>query len=291
MKQLRGSDIHEAPLLFQAASSNSIDCFTRVRDELRHTLGRGELRQQLLAKDLNGKTIVFHAACSEKAEVLKAVLDMLANEKGEAPGKQSWLTLIPKSESQEKRPVWTTVNDDDVQIDLEEKTILHHACRNGIAATVRKVIEEAKSHGEAFLHTFLRRSDYLGQTALMNALRSQKGDVLQKLDALLELMTPEEKIEAMTQSTENFFSTALVHAAHGGFKQLDIARKKIFELAENTRCNNADGDLDLNATLGVSEDSPDIFKRYGALLADVAYGGDVDMLKHVVSMIQVQFEV
>ena len=47
MKQLRESDIHGAPLPFQAAASSSITCFKIVCDTIRKRLGSSELRQQL----------------------------------------------------------------------------------------------------------------------------------------------------------------------------------------------------------------------------------------------------
>ena len=47
MKQLRESDIHGAPLPFQAAASSSITCFRSVCDTIRKRLGSSELRQQL----------------------------------------------------------------------------------------------------------------------------------------------------------------------------------------------------------------------------------------------------
>ena len=168
MKQLRESDLHEAPLLFQAASSSCLQCLTRVSDEILNTLGQGELRQQLLAKDLKGKTIIFHAACSENVEVFQAVLTMIAAEKGERPGNESWLTQVSSSDI----GGYTNIDGKRIVIDVEEKTVLHHACQTGSMAIVSEVNKEAKSHGNGFLKRFLYRSDYLGRTAVMHVFRS-----------------------------------------------------------------------------------------------------------------------
>lgn len=275
MKQLRESDIHMAPLLFHAASSSSFHCFKGVKDEICKTLGRVELRQQLLAKDLKGRTIVFHASWSKDSDMFENVCDFLRSEKGKKPQMDSWLGI----------------NDEQIGSDHREKTILHHACRRGSVKTVGMVIREAKSHGDKILENILHASDYLGQTAVMQVLRSsERNEIQEKLELLLEEMSPNDKVKAMTQPTKGFLSTALAHAVYAGFEQLEIVRRKIFELVESAR-KNTHGDLDLKAALGIGRDSQDIeiFKRYGTLLAEAAYGGDIKMLKHVVCMLQVQF--
>lgn len=282
MKQLRKSDLHEAPLLFQAASSSCLECLTRVSDEILNTLGQGELRQQLLAKDLKGKTTIFHAACSQNVEVLQAVRTMIATEKGERPGNESWLTQISDSDM----GGYTNIDGKRIVIDVE-KTVLHHACQTGSTAIVSEVIKEVKSHGNGFLRSFLHISDYLGRTAVIHVLRSQRvDDVSEKLKKLIELMTPEEKVAAMTQPTEGYFSTALAHAAYGGLKTFEIARKKVLDLAPGTR--SASGELLLDAALGIGSISPEeTTKRYRALLAEAAHGGHDNMSMDIVSTLQV----
>lgn len=71
----------------------------------------------------------------------------------------------------------------------------------------------------------------------------------EKLNKLLELMTPEEMVAAMTQPTGSFFSTALAHATSGGSREIEIAQQRILKFPPTTR--NADGNLDLSAALGI----------------------------------------
>ena len=254
----------------------------RASNIIWETLGKGELRQQLLAKDLEGKTIIFHAAGSQKIEVFEAILNLLAAENGEGQGNKSWLAVVSKGQ----RSGYTIIDGKDIVVDCEEKTILHHACQTGSAVIVSRVIEEAKSLGDTFLKVFLHRPDGLGQTAVMHVLRSRGDEVSQKLEILLGLMRPDEKVVAMTQPTKSFASTALVNAVYGGPKNIEIARKRILELAPGM--GNAEGDLYLNAALGVGDDSPVKIRRYGALLADAAYSGHDNMLKYVIFTLQVE---
>eukprot|EP00752_Nemacystus_decipiens_P002071 g1982.t1 len=77
VKQLRDSDIHGAPLPFQAARSKSTTCFETVCKTISSTLGESELRQQLQVVDLKHRTIIFHAAKGETAEVFNAVIQAM----------------------------------------------------------------------------------------------------------------------------------------------------------------------------------------------------------------------
>lgn len=78
MKQLRESDIHGAPLPFQAAASNSKACFEIVCDTICKMLGNSELRTQLKVKNAKrnlaaasfiSSTILHHAHHARRKEI------------------------------------------------------------------------------------------------------------------------------------------------------------------------------------------------------------------------------
>lgn len=50
VRQLRDSDTSGAPLLFRAASSDSLKCFGAVCDAIRNTVGLRDLKEQLMVR-------------------------------------------------------------------------------------------------------------------------------------------------------------------------------------------------------------------------------------------------
>lgn len=267
------------------------------------------------ARDLNGRTIVLHAAKSKSALVFNEVTRLLL----EDYPPNSWLVVNEPEyredgNKQQHRPV--TIAGKNVVVDYKGMNLLHHWSHSGCARILIEVTTKAREEqGNAFVHSFLRAADYAGRTPLMHVLRhGGSGDYGSeaplKVNLLLDLMTQghegvhnteSDLVLYLTRPSSHWYDcTALMHAAHGGPKQLEVVREKICNLAPH-RCH-ADGGLDLNFALGINdEDRQEIIggrssefkqkmtRRHGMLLAEAASGGHVSVIEGVVSAIKVAF--
>lgn len=339
VKLLRESDVYGAPLLFQAASSSNLKCFVAVTKVICRTLGLGELRQQLLAKDLKNRTILFHAATTKTVDVFNEVVNMLdmANKGEEDDENYSWLTVKNGSElleRDERQEIGTRI----IARDVRGMNILHHACRAGSAEVLNRILTEAKQQGQDFVKGYLRTSDNRGRTPLFHVLRAYDKTREDKFfcrhlkrvisvsegNAQSEHQIQEDqfkepegmernKILSQQKSTETtrkltflvdwekqnvtgsawkalttsaWGKTAIVFAAHGGVDQLNIFRRKLFEVVPREKLRD-DGGLNLEDVLG--EPGDELRSRcHGNLLVGAALSGDKRVLEYAVWAIEVR---
>ncbi|CAM9260387.1 unnamed protein product, partial [Hapterophycus canaliculatus] len=304
VKQLRESDVHGAPLLFQAAASNSRPCFEAVCKEIRGTLGESELRDQLQVVDLKGRSIIFHAVKAQSVSVFAAVVDHLTRDANDGT---SWLIAKSADDHHGQQGV-ERICGTAVHVGSKGMNVLHFACRWGCPCIVDKVISEAKKQGTIFVHEILCTADAVGRTPLMQALRQDHdencGVRVPKVDVVLKTLTDvanhtdSDTLAHFTQPvTSEHGSTALMHAAYGGPKQLRIVCSKITSLAKSCKiwdkASNTDrndrGELRLDFALGLEDVvEEEKLRRYGFLLKEAARGGHIRALETVVHAIKVR---
>ncbi|CAM9125531.1 unnamed protein product, partial [Hapterophycus canaliculatus] len=266
VEQLRQSDIHGAPLVFQAAASSKIDFLKCVCAKIEHTLGRSELRQQLQASsstnwaiDLKKRSIIFHAAKGHNAEVFQAVVDGFdgRGELFQAFGDRGNGNPLTARDGEEKaedndthRKSWLLLRDHRsettdlvlgrvepigegyvVAVDYRGMNVLHIACRWGCHDIVDKVICEARRQGQSFIKDLLNSVDDDGNTPLMHALRRENlGDLLRVLVDQNDnkSLSKSEQLKLFTEpASRGHNSTALMHAAYAGPERLEIVRERI----------------------------------------------------------------
>lgn len=268
------------------------------------------------ARDLKGRTILFHAVKSENDEVFDAVRNLVEENDNLQPGtRKSWLVeegqLDETQQKEHNPPRFATIAGKRICVDAMGKNLLHRVCDSGSLALLTKVIKEAEAQGDAFLRELLRKEDKRGWTPWMHVLRhdfdcsSENCDIVhKKLDELSGKLLHEDVIEMFTKPAPgDHHYTALMHAAHGGPKQLAMTRAKILELSTiGQRVNNSaigpdDGTpLKLDFALGIPESSSaepstgqpseaDI--RRALLLSEAASGGYICVLEDIVSAIKV----
>lgn len=162
IKDLRGSDIHGAPLLFQAVKGGDIGCFDVLRTEIRQTLGKGEVNDQLCARDKMNRTIIMCVADSDNDspkmfEHLTQVLIDVKPRESEA------------SRQTASTPHWYLGYKDD-----KDMTLLHLVARFGKKGTFEAVLD---AYGDltnrSLFEEHLNAPDKKGRTPLMHLLRNK----------------------------------------------------------------------------------------------------------------------
>lgn len=298
MRHLRESDIDGAPMLFQAASSSSVKCLRHVSKVIEETLGSSELREQLKAKDLKGRTIIFHAATTKNVKVFYEIITMLAKEDPHG----SWIAVEGNGGARETafeeegeiapriaskhRTVSMAIADKTVLVDHKGMNLLHHASRYGSARVLELVVKGARQYGSSFLGGYLHSVDGKGRTPLMCLLRQETkqrdSEMSEKLKLLLHNMaatstrtseygdfhsSSEDMLVYMTNSpSTKYDGTVLTNAAHGGPEQFELARETICSLVRN-RCHG-DGGIDLDIALGLEEGGPQWAESEGPDLSE-----------------------
>ncbi|CAM9457252.1 unnamed protein product [Ectocarpus fasciculatus] len=191
-----------------------------------------------------------------------------------------------------------------VFVDKKGMTVLHVACRWGCPDIVEMILQEASNQGEDFVQDFLRIVDNFGRTPLMHALRHDHGMCSRGLDSVGLILGAlvdranntayPEKLRLFTQpASPKFDSSALMHAAYGGPKRLEVVQDYISSLVQNVRHNPATHPrhvgLRLEYALGIEHESPERkLNRYGILLAAAASGGHSCVLEDIIYAIKVR---
>ncbi|CBN79093.1 hypothetical protein Esi_0176_0047 [Ectocarpus siliculosus] len=285
--QLRESDINGAPLAFQAAGGVSAACFESVSKVMHKTLGRNELRQQVQAVDLKERSIIFHAPKSQAANVFQAVIRAFDGDGGGCPRntdtgdqtedpRKSWLLAddLPESPAPEhkKRQAIRSICGRNVFVDYTGMTALHVTCPWGCPDIVEMILKEASKQGQDSVQDFLRIVDNSGRTALMHAVRHDHGIYARELDSVCLILGAlvdranntayPEKLGLFTQpASPKFDSSALMYAAYGGPKRLEVLQDYICSLVQNVQhdpaTNPCHAGLHLEFALGIEHESPE----------------------------------
>ena len=292
MRQLREVDKVGAPLLFQAASSNSVRCLKAVLNVLKTILGVAGLDEQLRAVDSKGRNVLMYAATSPSISVFNKIETLVSNE-----SKNSSL----------RGP-----SDFVARFDAFGRSLLHHAAESDCPEVLDKVVKLAKEKSK---FKELSRPDDNGITPSMYVLREnhhlskvrsvyggtpidqgpglsmarasseeeylerKEEDLLRaeqrrlKLDILLDEMPVGERLASLTQpppvksadpsksaiggeGTIKDGMTALMHAARGGRLAFNLAVVKIDNLLGTSTSLGYSSLTDirfLDAALGVDE--------------------------------------
>ncbi|CAM9276337.1 unnamed protein product, partial [Scytosiphon promiscuus] len=319
VKQLRQSDIHGAPLVFQAAASSELTFFESVCKTVGKTLGSSELRQQLQAIDLHQRSIIFYAAKGQNADVFQAAVDGFngcgplfqafggrasgaprragrGEKKTEENGnpRDSWLLLRDHGPGATKVLPGRVapIGERYVVIDYKGMNVLHVACRWGSPVIVTEVIQEARRQGDSFITYLMSSVDDGGSTPLMQALRrNDLGDLLRVLVDQNDNapLSKSEQLKLFTEPASRAHdSTALMHAAYAGPERLKIVRERVkclvnLRLPPSSRSCDDHDDLELDTALGVKkEDDEKRMTRRGNFLAAAVSGGHCCVLDEVV---------
>lgn len=175
--------------------------------------------------------------------------------------------------------------------------MLHHAAANGCPEALKKMIQTAKGTRQ-YYDDKLYKADCSGMTPVMHVLRSNKKNdhfgyptsrfaaLKKKLNVLLaKCTTREQKLELLfTQDRSS--SSALVHAACGGWEAFNLAVETIYRLQLGVGSFERDCEF-FDKALGHVESSPVLnqllIKRRSMLMEAAAKSGDMRVLKEVVT--------
>ena len=315
MKGLRELDINGAHILSRAASSREeTTCFKEVYDELRTVLGMGGVMEQVEAEDHVGRNIMMHAARGNHVKIFTQVYD-LYQEKMMKP--ERWDSENEMSNPEEQ---WQEIVK---KADRTGRTMLHHAAEAGCLEVLKKVIKIAE---EANVYAAMTSEDGNDRTPLMLILRNSWGDCCGRNDQdakFDELWT--KKVEGGWMKSREINTvkkgltehrveakTELFHAVRGGSASLTLFLKHVLEsddtrekidvaealglkeIVDPSREPNNRGDVrdDTRENINVAEahpiDGEELRRRQdGILLASAAKGGHKDVMKKVVSAINV----
>lgn len=270
------------------------------------------------AVDLKERSIIFHAAKSQAADVFQAVIRAFDGYRSGCPQntgngdqtdvpRKSWLLAHdvpePSAPEYEKRQAVRSIHGRNVFVDYKGMTVLHVACRWGCPDIVQMILKEVSNQGADFVRDFLRIVDDLGRTPLMNALRHDHGTNARGLDSVglvLDALVDRanntaypEKLRLFTlPPSPKFDSSALMHAAFGGPKRLEFVQSYICSLVQHVQHDPAThpchGGLRLDYALGIEHKSPTKLDRYGILLAAAASGGHSCVLEDIIDAIKVR---
>lgn len=168
-KELRASDVDGAPLLFQAAASNNIECFKEVYDCVKEVLGDEEIMEQLHAKDKLSRTILFptvkHGAIGVFHEILKST-------------REGFLSHVDKM----------------------GMSLVHYAARHAEdGEMLRRVVE---AHCEEDSSECFKQPDRRGMTPLRHLFRNKSKSSREGLEGKLEVINAGEHLVGKQQLTE-----------------------------------------------------------------------------------------
>lgn len=210
VRQLRDSDAHGAPLLFQASShSSNVECFKAACQMLESTVGVGGLMEQLRAVDRKGKSLQMRAAASGSFTVFHAVEELM-----KMMGNQ---TFIKRTRDQKYR--------EEEKYDNMRRTLLHHAAAGGCAQTLKSVSEVVKRSSIDWCAT-LCEEDRQGVTPVMLLLGKsypggdQTGILQTMLYQLLHPVTCQTQLELLQCPKSKFQLTPVICASRGGWNNL-----------------------------------------------------------------------
>lgn len=295
-KELRELDIDRAPLLFNAAASRGEkSCFRTAHDLVYKALGKGGLIEQLGAVDGEGRTMLMHAARSNDGDAYDEMVRI-------------YFEAVPLTSSGY------------TETDHKGMNCLHHAAEAGCSEVLGKVI---KKYREARGSSYAER-DNNNRTPVMCVLSdaSQEeradGSLRNKFTLLYREMPTtcgehDEKVSAdagehkkqgwmemtdvPTQRIRRSRSeetnrktrgvTELMHAARGGLASLELA---LNHPLPSSRLE--DGSISLDKALNVKARGETSWEPQpawgrGLLLAAAAERGDVNVLRVVLTAIQV----
>lgn len=162
IKDLRGSDIHGAPLLFQAVRGGDIGCFDVLRTEIGDTLGKGEVNDQLCARDKMKRTIIMCVADSDNDS--PKMFEHLTRVLKDVKSRESEASRQPASTHH-----WYLRYKDD-----KDMTLLHLVARFGKKETFEAVLGAYRDPtNRSLFEEHLNAPDKKGRTPLMHLLRNK----------------------------------------------------------------------------------------------------------------------
>lgn len=244
VKQLKGSDLEGAPLLFLAASSRTEEtCFDTVKAVIGSVLHTVGFREQLTAVDHRQRGIMTYAAKSNHHTVFVKVCALMKAQCKRACQEERKVRVkskkIDQDESSRIDNKWKGLmccRDD------TGRTLLHHASEAGSAQVLEKVVKMAVDE-EVFEE--MSTVDKNGRTPIMHVLRNEYNEdkeVLHKKVEILwdepctrsswlwkrEIQSPKDLTKIGGSGKERFTmgSTELLHAARGGPHTFALALEK-----------------------------------------------------------------
>lgn len=284
--------------------SDSVPCLQEVKKVLETTLGKAEMRQQVVAIDRRGRTILMSSTNSGNADIFEATKCIFL----EGQNDTVWARQIQK------------------KTDRRNRLLLHHVASDGSEELVRSYVKGYKRsypQKERLLNT----PDYKGRTALMYALRNKsklkKAELKKKVNVLARALakwpgqreafidTPDvhgnlgqsSGRSPLTRATSRNGPantppvgglTAIMCAAHGGRDAFDLVFGKLRAFRGGETVS-----LDF-ALFGIEDDGDEISdeshprwkekqQRCGTLLAEAASGGDIAVLNDVIASIKASY--